>query len=229
MKNLKTLLALLFSMSLLLVPAKAQEGFSLGLTFGSHSLDQDADEDVDSNGSVDASHARTDTFVIPGITAAYTKDMGGMYSLTVGAEYIPFKANLETAINADTDSTDKDSAIDTTVKNQVSAELSNHISLVIQPTANISDNLSVFGTLGYSMADVDVQTTMQTSTSTSYDLELEGFRYGVGFRHFVDSIFIQVEGYIAEYDTISATTSDSTKVSVDADDTVLAVTVGTSF
>ena len=127
------------------------------------------------------------------------------------------------------DSTDKDSAIDTTVKNQVSAELSNHISLVIQPTANISDNLSVFGTLGYSMADVDVQTTMQTSTSTSYDLELEGFRYGVGFRHFVDSIFIQVEGYIAEYDTISATTSDSTKVSVDADDTVLAVTVGTSF
>ena len=44
-----------------------------------------------------------------------------------------------------------------------------------------------------------------------------------------DGIFLQLEGYQVDYDKISGTTSDDTKVTVDADDQVLQVTIGTTF
>ena len=110
MKNLKTIISLIFGLSLFLLPAKAQEGISVGFTFGSHSLDQAAEEDVDANGTVDAKHSRSDSFKVPALTASYTKDLAGMISLTVGAEYVPVGATLSTTINTDTDSTDKATA-----------------------------------------------------------------------------------------------------------------------
>lgn len=230
MKNFKTIISLIFGLALFLMPAKAQEGISLGFTFGSHSLDQAADEDVDSNGTVDAKHSRSDSFTVPALTASYTKDLAGMMSLTVGAEYIPVKATLSTAVNSDTDSTDKDSDIDRAVTNRVKATLDNHLTVFIQPTVNVSDTLKVFGTVGYSEADVEVQGQTQTSTAKDYSPTLEGFRLGLGARYYVqDGVFLQLEGYQVDYDTISGTTSDDTKVTVDADDQVLQLTIGTTF
>ena len=230
MTNFKTIISLIFGLTLFLMPAKAQEGLSLGLSVGSHNLDQAADEDVDSNGSVDAKHSRSDSFQVPALMASYTKDIAGMMSLTVGAEYIPVKATLSTAINSDTDSTDKDSDIDRAVTNIVKATLDNHLTVFIQPTVNVSDSLSVFGTVGYSEASVDIQAQTQTSTAKNFSPTLEGIRLGLGVRYYIqDGIFIQLEGYEVDYDTISATTADSTKVTVDADDTVAQVTLGTTF
>ena len=54
-----------------------------------------------------------------------------MMSLTVGAEYVPVKATLSTAVNTDTDSTDKASAIDRAVTNRVKATLDNHLTVFI--------------------------------------------------------------------------------------------------
>ena len=230
MKNFKTIISLIFGLSLFMMPVKAQEGLSLGFTLGMHSLDQAADEDVDSNGSVDAKHSRSDSFQVPALTASYTKDIAGMMSLTVGAEYVPVKATLSTAVNTDTDSTDKDSTIDVAVTNRVKATLDNHLTVFIQPTVNISDTLKVFGTVGYSEASLDVQSQTQTSAAKNFSPTLEGIRLGLGVRYYIqDGIFIQLEGYEVDYDTISATTADSTKVTVDADDTVAQVTLGTTF
>ena len=230
MTNLKTILSLIFGLSLLMLPVKAQEGLSLGFTVGSHSLDQTADEDVDSNGSVDAKHSRSDSFKVPALTASYTKDLVGMMSLTVGAEYIPVSATLSTAVNTDTDSTAAADAIDRAVTNRIKAKLDNHLTVFIQPTVNVSDSLKVFGTVGYSEADVEVQGQTQTSTAKNFSPTLEGVRIGLGVRYYLqDGIFIQLEGYEVDYDTISATTADSTKVTVDADDTVAQVTFGTTF
>ena len=230
MTNLKKIISLVFGLTLLLMPAKAQEGISLGFTFGSHSLDQAADEDVDANGTVDAKHSRSDSFTVPALTASYTKDLAGMMSLTVGAEYVPVKATLSTAVNTDTDSTDKASAIDRAVTNRIKATLDNHLTVFIQPTVNVSDSLRVFGTVGYSEASVDIQAQTQTSTAKNFSPTLEGIRLGLGVRYYIqDGIFIQLEGYEVDYDTISATTADSTKVTVDADDTVAQVTLGTTF
>tara|TARA_A100001011_G_scaffold211466_1_gene219723 strand:+ start:891 stop:1583 length:693 start_codon:yes stop_codon:yes gene_type:complete len=230
MKNFKTIISLIFGLSLFLLPAKAQEGISVGFTFGSHSLDQAAEEDVDANGTVDAKHSRSDSFKVPALTASYTKDLAGMISLTVGAEYVPVGATLSTAINTDTDSTDKASAIDRAVTNRVKAKLDNHLTVFIQPTVNVSDTLKVFGTVGYSEADVEIQGQTQTSTAKNYSPTLEGIRLGLGARYYVqDGIFLQLEGYQVDYDKISGTTSDDTKVTVDADDQVLQVTIGTTF
>ena len=230
MTNFKTIISLIFGLSLLVLPVKAQEGLSLGITVGSHSLDQAADEDVDSNGTVDAKHSRSDSFKVPAITASYTKDLAGMMSITVGAEYVPVSASLSTAVNTDTDSTDKDSDIDRAVTNRVKATLDNHLTVFVQPTVNISDSLSVFGTVGYSEASVDVQGQTQTSTAKNFSPTLEGIRLGLGARYYVqDGIFVQLEGYQVDYDTISGTTSDSTKVTVDADDQVIQLTIGTTF
>ena len=230
MTKFKIIMSLIFGLSLFMMPVKAQEGLSLGITIGSHSLDQAADEDVDANGSVDAKHSRSDSFQVPALTASYTKDLVGMMSLTVGAEYVPVSATLSSAINTDTDSTDKDSDIDRAVTNRVKAKLDNHLTIFIQPTVNVSDSLSVFGTLGYSEASVDIQAQTQTSTAKNFSPTLEGVRIGLGVRYYLqDGIFIQLEGYEVDYDTISATTADSTKVTVDADDTVAQVTFGTTF
>ena len=230
MKNFKTIMSLIFGLSLFMMPVKAQEGLSLGFTFGSHSLDQAADEDVDSNGSVDAKHSRSDSFEVPALTASYTKDIAGMMSLTVGAEYVPVSATLSTAVNSDTDSTDKDTPIDQTVTNRIKAELDNHLTVFIQPTVNVSDTLKVFGTIGYSEANVEIKGQTQTSTAKNYSPTLEGVRLGLGARYYVqDGVFLQVEGYQVDYDTISGTTSDDTKVTVDADDQVLQVTIGKTF
>jgi len=229
MKNFKTIMSLIFGLSLFMMPVKAQEGLSLGFTLGMHSLDQAADEDVDSDG-VDAKHSRSDSFQVPALTASYTKDIAGMMSLTVGAEYVPVKATLSTAVNTDTDSTDKDSAIDRAVTNRVKATLDNHLTVFIQPTVNINDSLSVFGTIGYSEASLDVQAQTQTSTAKNFSPTLEGVRLGLGVRYYIqDGIFVQLEGYEVDYDTISGTTADDTKVTVDADDTVAQVTIGTTF
>ena len=230
MTNFKTIISLIFGLSLFVLPVKAQEGLSLGITVGSHSLDQAADEDVDSNGTVDAKHSRSDSFKVPAITASYTKDLAGMMSITVGAEYVPVSASLSTAVNTDTDSTDKDSDIDRAATNRVKATLDNHLTVFVQPTVNISDSLSVFGTVGYSEASVDVQGQTQTSTAKNFSPTLEGIRLGLGARYYVqDGIFVQLEGYQVDYDTISGTTSDSTKVTVDADDQVVQMTIGTTF
>jgi len=230
MKNFKTIISLIFGLSLFMMPVKAQEGLSLGFTLGMHSLDQAADEDVDSNGSVDAKHSRSDSFQVPALTASYTKDIAGMMSLTVGAEYVPVKATLSTAVNTDTDSTDKDSTIDVAVTNRVKATLDNHLTVFIQPTVNVSDTLKVFGTIGYSEANVEIAGQTQTSTAKNFSPTLEGIRLGLGVRYYVqDGIFVQLEGYEVDYDTISGTTADDTKVTVDADDTVAQVTIGTTF
>ncbi len=230
MTKFKIIMSLIFGLSLFMMPVKAQEGLSLGITIGSHSLDQAADEDVDANGSVDAKHSRSDSFQVPALTASYTKDLVGMMSLTVGAEYVPVSATLSSAINTDTDSTDKDSDIDRAVTNRVKAKLDNHLTIFIQPTVNVSDTLKVFGTVGYSEADVEVQGQTQTSTAKNYSPTLEGIRLGLGARYYVqDGVFLQLEGYQVDYDTISGTTSDDTKVTVDADDQVLQVTIGTTF
>ena len=230
MKIFKTIITLIFGLTLFMMPVKSQEGLSLGFTLGMHSLDQAADEDVDSNGSVDAKHSRTDSFKVPALTASYTKDIAGMMSLTVGAEYVPVKATLSTAVNTDTDSTAAADAIDRAVTNRVKATLDNHLTVFIQPTVNVSDTLSVFGTIGYSEASLDVQSQTQTSTAKNFSPTLEGVRLGLGVRYYVqDGIFLQLEGYEVDYDTISGTTADSTKVTVDADDTVAQVTIGTTF
>ena len=230
MTKFKIIMSLIFGLSLFMMPVKAQEGLSLGITIGSHRLDQAADEDVDANGSVDAKHSRSDSFQVPALTASYTKDLVGMMSLTVGAEYVPVSATLSSAINTDTDSTDKDSDIDRAVTNRVKAKLDNHLTIFIQPTVNVSDTLKVFGTVGYSEADVEVQGQTQTSTAKNYSPTLEGIRLGLGARYYVqDGVFLQLEGYQVDYDTISGTTSDDTKVTVDADDQVIQLTIGTTF
>ena len=90
--------------------------------------------------------------------------------------------------------------------------------------------MSVFGTIGYSEASLDVQSQTQTSTAKNFSPTLEGVRLGLGVRYYVqDGIFVQLEGYEVDYDTISGTTADDTKVTVDADDTVAQVTIGTTF
>ena len=179
---------------------------------------------------MDAKHSRSDSFQVPALTASYTKDIAGMMSLTVGAEYVPVKATLSTAVNTDTDSTAAADAIDRAVTNRVKATLDNHLTVFIQPTVNISDTLKVFGTVGYSEASLDVQSQTQTSTAKNFSPTLEGVRLGLGVRYYVqDGIFLQLEGYEVDYDTISGTTADSTKVTVDADDTVAQVTIGTTF
>ena len=88
----------------------------------------------------------------------------------------------------------------------------------------------MFATLGYVKADVESLVQSVSSTNKTVEQTLEGFKIGVGTKRNIgaNGIF-KLELSRTDYDDISATTSNSTKVTADIDTTVLGLSVGKSF
>ena len=68
-----------------------------------------------------------------------------------------------------------------------------------------------------------------SSTNKKETKDLEGEKLGVGVKRDMGAGFIKLEYAQVDYDPISVTTSNSTKVTADIDTTVLGLSVGKSF
>ena len=104
------------------------------------------------------------------------------------------------------------------------------MTIYIQPGYMIGDNTMLYGTFGFASATVNGKSVSITHTNINKDVDLDGTKIGVGIKHVYDSgLFIKADYAETDYDTISFTTTNSTKATADLDNTSLALSIGKQF
>ena len=196
---------------------------SMGLTLSLAKIDTALSDDIDNNGSVDTTKDISNDIVFGSIFLERELDNG----LTVGLDFIPFEAEFES--RSTTQVSLKDSSTTTSGTNKGTADVSNHLTFYIQPQREINDGLKVFGTLGLVRADVESKVQSVSSTDKTVDQNLDGLKLGLGLKKETGFGFIKFEYSETDYDEISTTTSNNTKVTADIDTDILALSVGRSF
>ena len=83
--------------------------------------------------------------------------------------------------------------------------------------------------LGLVRADVESKVQSISSTDKTVDQSLDGVKLGLGLKKETGFGFIKLEYSETDYDEISATTTNSTKITADIDTDVLALSVAKSF
>ena len=167
--------------------------------------------------------------------AAETKDIDHEYGaifaevnlgdspVSLGLEYIPISGTLSVANGNDTDA---------------SLELSDHTTLYALAAKELSNGASVYGKIGYSMADIgNVKQSNGTTTINSHSDELEGVMAGIGVQSAEFSnlaLVARLEATYTEYDDVSAKTTDAdglveTKTASDINLTTITVSLGKKF
>lgn len=227
---MKKIILLFSTLALMLSPvvANATQGVAVGVTVSDNSLDSAGKEDVDSNGSIDATKNVSDDITIGSIFVEFT-NMGDRFGITLGVDHIPFDADIDK--RSITQSALGDSTTSaSTGTNSVEASVSDHTTFYIQPGYMIGDNTMLYGTFGFASATINGKSTSITHTNINKDQDLDGTKIGVGVKKVFDSgLFIKADYAETEYDTITFTTSNSTKATADLDNTAFALSLGKQF
>ena len=228
MKKINTILLGLF---LILSPVTSQAagGFAIGVSVSNNTLDTAGKEDVDNNGTIDATKNVTDDFVVGSIFAEFT-NMGEKFGVTLGFDYIPFDADIDKRSVTQTTIANTGAATVTSGTNSVSGSVEDHFTIYIQPGFMIKPNTMLYGTLGYANATVNGKSTSLTHTNINQDKDLEGTKIGVGVKHVYDNgIFVKADYAETDYDVVSFTTSNNTKATVDLDNKSYGLSIGKQF
>ena len=197
---------------------------SVGITLSNADINSSVKDDIDNNGSTDTTKALSNDAVF----ASIFLEKAINDNMSIGIDFIPFEAEFEsrsttqTSLKGKTDSTASGT-------NKGTADVSRHLTLYVQPQKEINDGLKVFGTLGLVRADVESLVQSVSSTNKTVDQSLDGTKLGLGLKKETGFGFIKLEYSETDYDQISATTSNNTKVTADIDTEVLALSVARSF
>ena len=198
---------------------------SMGLTVNMASIDTAVSDDIDNNGSTDTTKDISNEVVFGSIFLE--RELGN--GVVVGIDFIPFEAEFESRSTSQSSIKEKGSST-TTGTNKGTADVSKHLTLYVQPTRELDNGSKVFATLGIVRADVESKVQSISSTDKTVDQSLDGFKFGVGMKRDLGTNgFFKLELNRTDYDDISATTSNSTKVTADIDTTVLGLSIGRSF
>jgi hypothetical protein len=143
------------------------------------------------------------------------------YPVSVGLEYIPFTATVSV------DGNSSDSHL----------ELSDHTTLYLLAAKELANGASVYGKLGYSMADIGgVKANYATTTVNSHDDSLEGPMAGIGLEtaEFSPAALVaRFEATYTEYDEVKVNTtsngSESVNKKADANLTTFSISLGKKF
>ena len=204
-------------------------GLAIGVTFSNNDLDTLVTDDIDSNGTINTTKALTDTVLAGSIFAETTLGGSSGLGVTLGIDYIPLDADL-----------DKRSTTQSTVKatgtaassgtNSGKASIEDHFTFYIQPGYVMNDNTMFYGTLGYSRADITATWESVSSTNTTKVQTMNGTKVGVGVKHVRDNGYVVKLDYSqTDYDKVSYKTTNSTTVTGDIDNTMIALSIGKSF
>ena len=93
----------------------------------------------------------------------------------------------------------------------------------------MDNDLILYGSLAYVTANAEADVQSVSSTDKTVDLDMEGTKFGVGIKKPTAFGFVKLEYATTEYDTLSTTTSNSTKVTADMDVDFLTLSIGKSF
>ena len=198
---------------------------SAGFTVSLADVKSDVSDDIDNNGSTDTTKNLSNdvTFASIFFEKALNENM------SVGVDFIPFEAEFESRSTTQSTLKGKDDGAASSGTNKGTADVSNHLTFYIQPQREINDGLKVFGTLGLVRADVESKVQSVSSTDKTVDNDLDGLKLGLGLKKETGFGFIKLEYSQTDYDDISATTSNNTKVTADIDTNILALSVARNF
>ena len=196
---------------------------SVGFTISNADIQSGVSDDIDSNGTTDTTRNLSNdvTFASIFVEKALSDNM------SVGLDFIPAEAEFESRSTTQTSITTTNTA--TSGTNKGTAEVSRHLTFYLQPQKEIRDGVKVFGTLGFVRADVESLVQSVSSTDKTVEQDLDGMKLGLGLKKETGFGFIKVEYSETDYDDISATTSNNTKVTADIDTEILALSVAKSF
>ena len=196
---------------------------SAGFTVSMADVKSTVKDDIDNNGSTDTTKNISNdvTFASIFFEKALNENM------SVGIDIIPFEAEFES--RSTTQASIKTAGTATTGTNKGTADVSKHLTFYLQPQKEITGGLKVFGTLGLVRADVESKVQSISSTDKTVDQSLDGMKLGLGLKKETGFGFVKLEYSETDYDEISATTSNSTKVTADIDTEILALSVAKSF
>ena len=139
----KLFLTIAFLMSFV---SAAYSQVSMGLTVSLADLDTALSDDIDNNGSIDTTKDVSNDVVFGSIFLERALDNG----LTIGLDFIPFEAEFESRSTTQTSRTT--STTDTSGTNKGTADVSNHLTLYLQPTKELDNGSKLFATLGYGLS-----------------------------------------------------------------------------
>ena len=196
---------------------------SVGFTISSADVNSSVKDDIDSNGTTDTTKSLSNDVAFASIF--FEKAVSD--NLSVGLDFIPFEAEFESRSTTQTSRTDD--TTDTSGTNKGNADVSRHLTFYVQPQKEITSGLKVFGTLGLVRADVESKVQSVSSTDKTVDQSLDGTKLGLGLKKETGFGFVKLEYSETDYDDISATTSNNTKVTADIDTEILALSVAKSF
>ena len=218
----KLVLSILFLLSFV-TASYAQ--VSVGLTVSMADVESDLSDDIDNNGSTDTTKSISNDVAFGSIF--FEKAINE--NMSVGVDFIPFEAEFDSRSTTQSSLKAKTDGAATSGTNKGTADVSKHLTFYLQPQKEIRDGLKVFGTLGLVKADVESLVQSVSSTDKTVEQSLDGMKLGLGLKKETGIGFIKLEYSQTDYDDVSVTTSNSTKVTADIDTDILALSVARSF
>ena len=218
----KLVLSILFLLSFV-TASYAQ--VSVGLTVSMADVESDLSDDTDNNGSTDTTKSISNDVAFGSIF--FEKAINE--NMSVGVDFIPFEAEFDSRSTTQSSLKAKTDGAATSGTNKGTADVSKHLTFYLQPQREIRDGLKVFGTLGLVKADVESLVQSVSSTDKTVEQSLDGMKLGLGLKKETGIGFIKLEYSQTDYDDVSVTTSNSTKVTADIDTDILALSVARSF
>ena len=200
---------------------------SAGFTISMADVNSTVKDDIDSNNTIDTTKNISNDVTFASIF--FEKALNE--NLSVGVDLIPFDAEFESRSTTQSSTKAKaaGAAPQSTGTNKGNADVSQHLTFYLQPQKEIRDGLKVFGTLGLVRADVESKIQSVSSTDKTVEQSLDGTKLGLGLKKETGFGFIKLEYSETDYDQISATTSNSTKITADVDTEILSLSVARSF
>ena len=197
---------------------------SAGFTISTADVKSTVKDDIDSNGTTDTTKNISNDITFASIF--FEKALND--NMSVGIDFIPFEAEFESRSTTQASLKGKDDAT-ASGTNKGTADVSRHLTFYLQPQKEISGGVKVFGTLGLVRADVESLVQSVSSTNKTVDQSLDGTKLGLGLKKETGFGFVKLEYSETDYDDISATTSNNTKVTADIDTDILALSVARNF
>ena len=230
--KINKILGLIVASALVLLPlsVKASDlnGFALGLTMSSNDISTDGKE-ISPENLTRTTKSFDDSVTIASIMFEGTKILNDKLAVTLGLDYIPASADLDTRSQSDTDLLGT-GVTSTSGTNKVEASVQDIRTLYLQPGIAINDTTMVYGTIGVTWADVEAKQTLFTSTSRTTTQTTDGMRVGVGVKKVMpNGLFIKLDYSQTDMDTVSYRTTDDTRVDADLDVTTMAFSIGRQF
>ena len=198
---------------------------SVGFTISNADVKSNVKDDIDSNGTTDTTKNISNDVTFGSIF--FEKAVND--NMSVGIDFIPFEAEFESRSTTQSSLKGKDDGAATSGTNKGTADVSKHLTFYLQPQKEIRDGLKVFGTVGIVRADVESKVQSVSPTNKTVDQSLDGMKLGLGLKKETGFGFIKLEYSETDYDDVSVTTSNNTKVTADIDTDILALSVAKSF